>query len=72
MSQAAAILAHLKAGGTLTHLEAIDLFRCARLAARIDELREVGYRIDTEMRSAGGKRYGVYRLAQPQQMELVP
>ena len=67
MSQADAILAHLKAGHSLTPLDALDRFGCFRLAARIDELRAAGYRIDIEMRSAGGKRYGVYRLAREQE-----
>jgi len=58
MTQAEAILAHLKAGNTITPIEALDKFGCFRLAARIIELRRDGYNIVTE----GDKNYAVYRL----------
>ena len=58
MTQSEAILNHLKAGKTLTPLEALDRFGCFRLAARIIELRRDGYNIVTE----GKDRWAVYRL----------
>ncbi len=39
-SQAAAILSHLQAGNSITPRDALQLFGCMRLAARIAELRE--------------------------------
>ena len=37
------ILSHLKSGRTITSMEAIDLYRCTRLAAVIHSLKEEGY-----------------------------
>ena len=42
MTQAEAILAYLKAGATLTPLEALDRFGCLRLGARCFDLRRKG------------------------------
>ena len=39
------ILSHLKSGRTITSMEAIDLYRCTRLAAVIHSLKEEGYDI---------------------------
>lgn len=44
-SQRAAILVYLKHGGSLSVPQAIDLFDCHRLAARIHELRRQGHPI---------------------------
>ncbi|MND38622.1 hypothetical protein D3C76_47720 [compost metagenome] len=44
-SQCDAILAWLKAGNTITPLEALSRFSCMRLGARIYDLREAGYGI---------------------------
>ena len=71
-SQATAILAHLKAGHTLTPREALNLFQCNRLAARIRELREAGYDIRTDMIVLpSGKRVAQYRLVWQPQLRLV-
>ncbi len=43
------ILAYLKAGKTLTALEALDMFGCFRLSARIKELKDDGHMIMTRM-----------------------
>ena len=42
------ILEWLQKGGKLTALDALDLFGCNRLAARINELRQEGYNIKVE------------------------
>ena len=42
-TQANAILAHMKAGHTITALEALNRFNCFRLAARIYDLKEAGH-----------------------------
>ena len=62
-AQAARILAHLSKGHALTHLDALEKFDCARLAARIKDLRELGYNIHMEkIEVRSGKRIGSYTL----------
>ena len=56
------ILTHLKRR-PITALQALDLFGCFRLAARISELREKGHDIDSKMVERGGKRVAQYKLA---------
>lgn len=62
MTQAAQILEALKRGRVLTPLDALHEFGCFRLAARVGELRDAGYRVVTTTRSQNGKRYAEYRL----------
>lgn len=47
-SQCSKILAWLKAGKTLTALDALDEFGCNRLAARIADLRNAGHAIESK------------------------
>ena len=66
-SQRAAIRTFLEHGNALTGLQALNHFGCARLAARIDELRQAGMPIETTMirvRNRDGKpvRVAEYRL----------
>jgi hypothetical protein len=62
-SQAGLILRHLQSGGTLTALDALDLFGCNRLAARIADLRAKGYRVQsTLIELPNGKRVASYAL----------
>ena len=64
MSQNQKILNHLKTGAHITPLEAMGLFGVFRLAARIFELRNQGYNIETDVQSDGtGRTYSRYRLA---------
>jgi hypothetical protein len=64
VSQKQLILQHLREKGSITSLEAIGVYRIYRLQARIDELRDQGYEIKTEMhRDVTGKRYARYCLA---------
>lgn len=64
-SQCAKILAWLKAGGTITSLEALYKFGCLRLASRISDLRERGHSIDWEWETTdNGKRVKRYSIAQ--------
>jgi len=53
------ILQRLKAGHSISPLVALRDFSCMRLAARVAELRDKGYRIETERHPRG---YAVYRL----------
>ena len=59
MNQKADILNHLKKYDEISPIEALNQYRCFRLAARIHELRKEGYAI-CEERADGG--YAVYRL----------
>lgn len=60
MSQDLAILNHLKSGKSLTPTEALSLFGCFRLAARISDLKSQGFVIETEIVKSNGKRYARY------------
>ena len=43
------ILCHLKAGKTITALEALSAYGSMRLGARIFDLREAGYKVKRQM-----------------------
>jgi hypothetical protein len=62
MSQQAQILNSLKKGHKLTAMNALRLFNCFRLAARIQELRERGYDIKSTIKQVDGKRFSEYWL----------
>lgn len=62
MNQQFYILNHLKKHGTITPMEALNLFGCFRLGARIWDLRDEGYDITTENETTNGKTYARYRL----------
>jgi len=66
-SQADSIALYLESGHELTPLEALELFGCFRLAARIKDLRARGLPIETLDRERNGKRYAAYRLRTPVQ-----
>ncbi len=55
-SQAGKILRHLKDVGPLTSLDALTLFGCSRLAARVADLRMAGHPITSEMVSVGNNK----------------
>ncbi len=57
------VLQHLETGGTLTHLDALRLYGCARLAARIDDLKKQGHIIISEDVLEGGKTFARYHLS---------
>ena len=60
-TQAGRILEHLLAGNRITALEALELFGCFRLAARIHELRRDGWRIEERtVETPSGKRVAEY------------
>lgn len=65
LTQAEQILNYMKTGHTITTLEALNFFRCFRLASRISELRAEGHPIVTDMISTqhSGKMVARYRLA---------
>lgn len=63
MSQSHAILKHLKSGKTLTPLEALRLYGCMRLAARVHYLKGSGNDIITRQKHLkNGKKVAEYVL----------
>jgi len=55
------IKAYLEKGKRLTSLEALDLFGCFRLSARISELKTSGYYIEkTMIELPSGKKIAEY------------
>lgn len=57
-TQNAQILAHLKAGRSITFLEALERFGCMHLPRRILDLKEAGHAINDQWEKApNGKRY---------------
>jgi hypothetical protein len=61
-AQNKAILRYLQKGKTLTGLQALRLFGCARLAARIYDIKHMGHKINKEMIKSRGKRIARYSL----------
>jgi len=70
MSQTTDILEHLNSGKRITPLDALGLFGCMRLAARIAELRGKGHNIKTTERRENGKTFAEYWIPQTGQMGL--
>lgn len=63
MSQEARILNYLKRGHAITPLEALRLFGCFRLGARIWDLRRAGHKIvKTLVTDEPRRRWAKYRL----------
>ncbi len=61
-AQATEILNHLKAGLSISPLEALGKFGCLRLSARIYDLRKLGHTIHMERETdfETGKNWGRY------------
>ena len=62
MTQANQILSALKRGEKLTPLQALKRYGCMRLAARIKDLRDAGYEINTTLTRTQGSRVARYSL----------
>lgn len=67
VSQELLILDYLKAHGSITPQDALHEFGCFRLSARICELREMGFDIDTTLETGKNRmgqttRYARYTL----------
>lgn len=54
------ILEYMEKGNSITAMEALDLFGCFRLSARIKDLKDQGKKIDKVMLANNGKRYAKY------------
>ena len=63
-SQKEQILDYLKQGRSLTPMDALKMFGCLRLGARIADIKGMGYLVHTEMvhDRRTGKRYASYSL----------
>jgi hypothetical protein len=62
-TQRGSILIYLKAGNAITDIEALRLFQCRRLAARILELKRMGHQIQSRIITLmSGKRVAEYWL----------
>ena len=61
-SQNDKVLSHLKRRGSITQLDAIR-FGCFRLAARILDLRGMGFQISSKLETKRKKTYARYTLA---------
>lgn len=63
MSHETQIITHLKSHGSITSLQALKLYGCFRLAARIYDLRNKGYKIDAQRwKTRSGKSVARYWL----------
>lgn len=64
-SQNKQILAHLKRGGSITGLAAVERFGCTRLAARVRDLKDAGHAISGRwITTDAGKRFKEYYIAE--------
>lgn len=59
-SQSAKILHVLQSGKPVTPLIALRRFGCLRLAARINDLKAEGHKIQSRMMERNGKRFAAY------------
>ncbi len=61
-TQCKRIAMYLKGGGRLTPMDALNMFGCFRLSARIADLRNGGMKIVTKYVTENGKTFAQYRL----------
>lgn len=62
-SQCALILKHIKRHKSIGFFTALNRYKCARLASRINDLRKEGHKIITVWQtSKDGKRFAVYKM----------
>lgn len=58
------VLSHLERHGSISPLEAFGVYRITRLAARIKEIRNAGFKVETNMKTdPTGTKYAEYRLS---------
>ena len=60
MSQLSQIRAHLDRGRSITPMDALAMFGSFRLAARIKNLRDQGYPVNTQIIEVSGKKIAMY------------
>ena len=59
-SQNQQILKHLQTGKSITPMEALDKYGCFRLASRINDLRNMGYNIQSELVHKNDAKFAKY------------
>ena len=64
MTQTQAIRKHLIERGSLTPVDALNLYGCFRLAARIRDLRAEGLDVQTTKEQRNGKWFARYEVQQ--------
>jgi hypothetical protein len=62
VSQTLALQRYLAKGRSITPMDALKLFGCFRLGARIYDLKRAGWNIVTSTVSKNGKRFAEYRM----------
>ncbi len=62
MTQCEQILNHLRSKGPLTPIDALNELGCFRLAARVKDLRDQGYKIQRRNLTQGEKTFAQYWL----------
>ena len=60
MSQNEQILDYLEKGNSITAIEALDLFDCFRLSARIGNLKDAGHKIKSVLVKNDKKKFSRY------------
>lgn len=71
MKQTERLLDYLKQYKSIDDFEALRKLSIKRLSARIHDLREEGYQIETEYKK-GKNEYGSYRYARYKYKECIP
>ena len=69
MNQCERIIDYIQSFGSITTLQAFQDIGCTRLASRINDLKKMGYRFDTDTEKSKNRygetvHYKRYRLAQ--------
>ena len=72
MSQTEALIRYLETNPDrwISQLDAYEILRSTRLAARIQDAEELGYQFDTRDIRQGRKHWREYRLKRPAQRDL--
>jgi len=72
MSQNREILRYLKAGHSLTPIDALAIFKTFRLASRISDLKKEGHPIKSTLIHDGDKYYASYKIEEKKESYAIP
>ena len=62
MTKSDKVMYHINQYGSITPLEALTRYGIMRLASRVNDLRNEGFRIVSDMKVHDGRRYASYRM----------
>ena len=62
VSQCETLLKYMQTGRSISSLVALDKFGVFRLAARVHQLKQRGFRIETRFIKVGEQKFAAYRL----------